>query len=111
MTWEEVLALKGADTEQLRAACEALAQAGRQCREERARFFALFDDAPVFMSIIEGPEQRVVMVNRRVREELPGFVGRTLIEMYPKDNPVLAAIERVYATGVPESVRALPIGG
>jgi signal transduction histidine kinase/CheY-like chemotaxis protein len=114
MTREEALALLGADTAQFRAVSEAFGQSERQCRQERDRLFALFEDAPVFMSVLEGPELRVVMVNRRTREAFAGSLGQTVREIYAEGaegDPVVTALERVYATGVPETVRALPAGG
>jgi signal transduction histidine kinase len=110
MTLEEALALLGAGSPQFRAVSEAFAEADRQHRQERERLFALFEEAPTYMSVLEGPELRVVMVNRRVREEFPGFLGHTMRELYADDSPVIVAIERVYATGVPETARALPVG-
>jgi len=111
MRREELLALLGPDTAQFCAVSDAFAQDDHQHRQERDRLLALFEEAPVFTSVLEGPELRVVMVNRRIREDLPGFLGKTLRELYPADDPVVAAVERVYATGVPETVRALPVGG
>ena len=64
--------------------------------DQRDPSFALFDEAPVFLSVLEGPELRIVMTNRRVRESPGGDVlaGRTARELYPADNPVLAALAR-----------------
>jgi signal transduction histidine kinase len=75
---------------------------------ERERLLALFEEAPTNMVVIEGPELRVTMANRRVRAKMPAVVGMTVSQLYPGDHPIVASIERVFATGVPEWVHGLP---
>jgi signal transduction histidine kinase len=73
------------------------------------RVFAVFDSSPVYMTVVEGPDLRVTLVNRRVREEIPQMLGRTAPEIYSPDNPIVLAVRRVYETGKPETLHALPL--
>jgi signal transduction histidine kinase/ActR/RegA family two-component response regulator len=73
------------------------------------RVVAVFDAAPVYLTVVEGPDLRVTMVNRRVREEIPQMLGRTAPEIYSPDNPIVLAVQRVYETGTPETIHALPL--
>ena len=112
MTRDDLLALFPEDTAQARRIRAALAEIDREHQIERDRLFALFDEAPVHMAVVEGPELRCTLVNRRVREFSPAVLGKSVREIYPGDNPLVAAIERVYATGKPETLhepaRVLP---
>jgi len=77
---------------------------------ERQRDFTrlILEDAPIAIGVMEGPEHRFVLVNRRTCE-LTGlseeqFVGRTHAEVVPAADKVVAPIlDRVYATGVGET--------
>jgi signal transduction histidine kinase/ActR/RegA family two-component response regulator len=77
---------------------------------QRDHLFALFDEAPAFLTVVEGPELHVAMINRRVRESLKGrpLLGKPIGEAFGKDNFVVLAVERVYATGKGETVRGFP---
>ena len=75
---------------------------------ERDQLLALFEEAPAWLSVCEGPELRVTRINRRIRELMPDLLGKSLRALYPAGNPIVAALERVYATGVPETVHELP---
>jgi signal transduction histidine kinase len=75
---------------------------------ERDRLLTLFDEAPVYLTVLEGPELRVTRINRRVREIMPSLLGMRGREVYPADNPILATVERVYATGVAETISEMP---
>jgi signal transduction histidine kinase len=75
---------------------------------ERDQLLALFEEAPASLSVCEGPELRVTRMNRRVRELMPDLLGKSLRALYPATNPIVAALGRVYATGVPETVHELP---
>jgi signal transduction histidine kinase/ActR/RegA family two-component response regulator len=68
----------------------------------------LLDEVPAFLTVIEGPELRITFLNRRVREAMPGLMGRSARELYTPDNPILAAVERVYATGESETISQMP---
>ena len=110
MTRDEILTLCAGDGELARRILELLAQRDSQHRAESDRLFALFDEAPVYLTVQEGPELRIAMINRMVRESPVGgtLLGKTVRELYPADNPILAALERVYATGVPETMHESP---
>src|SRR5262245_29329447 len=70
----------------------------------------LFEEAPAFLTVVEGPELRVSMINRLVRSQPAGeyILGKSAREIYPGDNPVIATLERVYATGVAETIHGNP---
>jgi signal transduction histidine kinase/ActR/RegA family two-component response regulator len=72
---------------------------------EHRRLYALFEEAPVVISVFEGPELRIVMVNRRTRELSGGIelLGRSLRDYVPASNRTLQAAERVLRTGVAET--------
>jgi len=67
--------------------------------------FALFDEAPVFMTFLEGPDLRIARVNRRIRErtEATALIGKPARELLRDDPRTLEILERVYATGQPET--------
>jgi signal transduction histidine kinase len=75
---------------------------------ERDQLLELFEESPAWLSVCEGPELRVTRINRRIRELMPDLLGKSLRALYPAGNPIVAALERVYATGVPETVHELP---
>jgi signal transduction histidine kinase len=75
---------------------------------EELLLFTAFDEAPSFLTVVEGPELRIAMINRRVRESGSMVVGKTAREIYPGDNPVIATLERVYATGIRETLHGRP---
>jgi len=86
----------------------AHAEADRERQLEIKRLFALLEEAPVFLLVAEGPELRVTTMNRRSRDLFKRLViGVPLRTFIPPDNKSLASIERVYATGVPESFEAV----
>src|SRR3954447_10522757 len=75
MTRDEVLALGGGDTDLNRRLGEALVELDRAYHEverrsqfELQRLSALLEEAPVLFHVLEGPELRLVMMNRRSRE-------------------------------------------
>jgi signal transduction histidine kinase/CheY-like chemotaxis protein len=90
---------------------EMIAKLERDHEAERQRLYALFDEAPVYMSLLEGPDLVVTLINRRIREQLLGvaMLGKRARELYREGNPILDVLERVYRTGEPETVRAMPV--
>ena len=76
MTRDEILTLCAGDGELARRILELLVQRDSQLRAESDRLFALFDEAPVYLTVQEGPELRIAMINRMVRESP---VGGTLL--------------------------------
>jgi signal transduction histidine kinase len=114
---DELLARFAGDDDAARLVREALAEIDREHAAERDRLRALFEEAPGFMVLIEGSELVVTMVNRRVRESPGGneWLGKSVhaIELAV---PVLPILQRVYATGVAETIvaessRSLPDPG
>src|SRR4051794_31067912 len=111
MTRDEVLAL-GGDTDLHRRLGEALVELDRAYHEverrsqfELQRLSALLEEAPVLFHVLEGPELRLVMMNRRSRETFGerASLGVALGDLVPPTNSTLLAAQRVHATGVPES--------
>jgi signal transduction histidine kinase len=72
-------------------------------------FQSIFEDAPAYLTVYAGPELRIAMMNRLVRERFAGQIeiGMTLRELVPPNAPILRAVERVYATGVPDVAEQL----
>jgi signal transduction histidine kinase/ActR/RegA family two-component response regulator len=91
---------------------DLLASSGAEGEQSRRidMLFALLDEAPAFLAVIEGPELRVAMINRRTREALQGtaLLGKSIRDAFGKDHPVVLAIERVCATGNGETIRGFP---
>ena len=89
---------------------DALGQIDPEHQKERDRLFALFEEAPIYLTVVEGPELRITMINRRVRDTRGGaeLVGKNATEIYTGDNPILPVLSRVYATGIPETIHGLP---
>jgi hypothetical protein len=83
-----------------------LARLDRERESERELLFALFDEAPMSLILVEGAEQRITRINRRVRESSmgPKLIGKTTREIYPTENAVIASLDRVYKTGIAERV-------
>jgi signal transduction histidine kinase/CheY-like chemotaxis protein len=77
----------------------------RRRESEHQRLYALFEEAHVLINVLEGPELRVVMMNRRLREVSRGreIMGRSLRDLLPPTNRTLQAAERVLTTGVAET--------
>jgi signal transduction histidine kinase len=95
-------------TDEVRARHQQAETAQRNAAELK-RLYALLEEAPVMISVLEGPDLRIVMSNRRRRELIDGrdFVGRSLPELVPHDNLTVAAARRVLATGIPETYESL----
>ena len=110
MTRDHFRALCPAPSEQARTTGASLEQSHREHQRERERLHALFEEAPFFLTLVEGRELRVTMVNRRTREQPSGALalGKTVREMVPSDNPLLTTLERVFATGIAETSCGLP---
>lgn len=78
--------------------------------DDREDAFELFDEVPAYLTLVEGPELRITKINRRVREQPAGAqsLGRPAREIYPGDNPVIETLERVYASGIAETIHGVP---
>jgi PAS domain S-box-containing protein len=95
-------------TEEVRAR-ELQAETARRNEAELKRLYALLEEAPVMISVLEGPDLLIVMSNRRRREVTGGrdFVGKKLADLVHVDSRTVAAARRVLATGVPESYESV----
>ena len=61
----------------------------------------LFRDAPIGIAVVAGAEHRFVAFNERYRAAAGGrdLVGRPYGEVFPADDDVCEALDRVYLTG------------
>ena len=100
-----VLTLVYEVTEEVRAR-DAHREVERRSQLELHRLSALLEEAPVLINVLEGPELRIVMMNRRTRELFAGrdLLGVSFRDIVPPTNTTLMAACRVYATGVPETL-------
>lgn len=83
----------------------------RQRREvgEAGEVRAVFDDLPVLLLGLEGPQHRIVAANAAYRD-LVGrteLVGRTMAEVFPEiaGQQIYEIYDRVYQTGIPQVAR------
>ncbi|SFD02439.1 PAS domain S-box protein [Massilia yuzhufengensis] len=79
---------------------------------ERRRLQEMFNQAPGFMAMLEGPEHRFVQVNEAYRE-LVGFrevVGKSVAEALPEavEQGFAALLDQLYASGEAYSGVAMP---
>lgn len=90
-------------TEQAREATRALANSEERFRQQAERLFALFEKAPGFVAVLEGPDHIVVLTNASYRQ----LIGhRDVVGLpYREARPELAGtgafelLDRVHATG------------
>jgi PAS domain S-box-containing protein len=72
----------------------------------------LLRDTPFAVVLYDGAEHRATFSNRKHDEMTAGrvLIGKALVESIPElaGQPVVQALDRVYATGTPESVSAAP---
>jgi DNA-binding CsgD family transcriptional regulator len=61
----------------------------------------LFQDAPMHVAVVEGPEHRFVAVNDAYRQTMGGaeLIGRSYREAFPERVESLAYLDRAYANG------------
>jgi PAS domain S-box-containing protein len=80
-------------------------------KEERDRLYALFEEAPGLVAVVQGPDHVFRLANKAYRE-LVGqreLVGKPVREALPELEPaVFERIDRVYATGEPFIGVAVP---
>ncbi|WP_206240227.1 HWE histidine kinase domain-containing protein [Novosphingobium terrae] len=76
---------------------------------ELERVSVLFDHAPSFMAVLDGPEHRFVSANPAYRDLIGGreVIGRTVAEALPEaaEQGFVDILDKVYATGEPFSMR------
>ena len=74
----------------------------KRSQAELQRIFALLDEAPVILSVLESPDWHITLANRQCRQLMasePTLNGTRLRDLVKPDNRMLAVVERVYATG------------
>jgi len=81
-------------------------------QRERTRLQEMFNQAPGFMAMLEGPQHRFVQVNEAYRE-LVGFrdvMGKTIVEALPEavEQGFVDLLDRLYASGEAFSGSAIP---
>lgn len=100
-----VLVLAVEVTEQRRAR-EALSA-------QRERLLSIFDNSASFLAMAEGPEHRFALTNQSYLSLIgrDNVIGLTVREALPEvvDQGLIAALDRVYATGEPFVARNLPL--
>ncbi|MFC3070534.1 PAS domain-containing sensor histidine kinase [Phenylobacterium soli] len=85
----------------------------RRMAAERERLAQMFEQAPVIITLMEGPDHRYVLSNAAHRRLLgrEDVVGRTLREVQAPivSEPLVALLDQVYATGETFSGKSLPV--
>lgn len=79
---------------------------------ERDALRELFEQAPGFIAMVEGPEHRYTISNA-ANNRLLGrseVVGKTVLEAFPElaEQGIIAILDEVYATGIPFVAHDLP---
>ena len=79
---------------------------------ERDLLQELFEQAPGFIAMVEGPEHRYTLSNAANNRLLgrSDVVGKTVLEAFPElaEQGVIAILDEVYATGTPFIAYGLP---
>ncbi|MES2623989.1 MAG: PAS domain-containing protein, partial [Pseudomonadota bacterium] len=83
----------------------------RAAREEREQFAELFQQAPTFMTMLNGPEHHVELVSpgyQRLIGQQRNIVGRTIAEALPEvvDQGYVEILDEVYCSGVPFTAKS-----
>ena len=82
-------------------------------RAAEGRWRALFDQAPSFMCVLNGPEHRFEYANPRYHEMIGrrDIIGRALMDAMPEvaAQGFVRLLDRVYATGETYSATAAPV--
>jgi signal transduction histidine kinase len=95
-------------TETLQAAMLAVAQ--RQ-QAERENVYQLFEQSPAAISLLRGADHRIEYHNPAAQALLPGrhLAGKTIQQVMPKANELLAIFNEVYATGRAQAQREVRV--
>lgn len=92
-------------TELAREATQALAESRERFRDQAERLFALFENAPGFVAVLEGPEHTVVLTNASYRQLIGDreVVGLPYREARPEleGTGAFELLDQVHATGRP----------
>lgn len=87
--------------------------AERRLSGERERLRQMFDEAPGFMALLEGPDHRFVMTNRAYVALVEGreVLGKTVAEALPEatEQGFVSLLDTVYSSGEPFTGRATPV--
>jgi two-component system sensor kinase FixL len=79
---------------------------------ERDALHELFEQAPGFIAMVEGPEHRYTLSNAANNRLLDrtDVVGKTVLEAFPElvQQGVIAILDEVYATGTPFIAHSMP---
>lgn len=82
--------------------------------DQRNEFQAIYESAPGFIAMGEGPEHRFTFANAAYRRfvQREQLVGYTVAEVMPElaDQGFIAILDDVYRTGVPFVGRSIPMG-
>jgi PAS domain S-box-containing protein len=77
----------------------------RRAIEERERFKQLFEQAPIFMAMLRGPDHRFEFVNPNYRRLIGArdLIGRSVVEAVPESisQGYVDLLDRVYRSGEP----------
>jgi PAS domain S-box-containing protein len=102
----------GIETGVLRRA-EAVQEANAALHAERQRLRQLFEQAPGFIAVVEGPDHVFTMANAAYERLVGrrGLIGRTVAEALPEvtGQGFVELLDRVAATGEPFVGRQMPI--
>ena len=83
-----------------------------QILRERDMLHELFEQAPGFIAMVEGPDHRYTLSNAANNRLLgrSDVVGKTVLEAFPElaEQGVIAVLDKVYATGIPFIAHGLP---
>ena len=101
------------DTTALAAERRANAERGRQLTEERQHLHRLFEQAPGFIAITQGPQHVVEIANRSFHQlvEQRDVIGQPAAVVFPQieGQDVGSLLQRVYITRRPYEGRGTPI--
>lgn len=91
----------------------AKVRAERRLVEDRERLRQMFDEAPGFMALLEGPDHVVAMANRAYHDLIGGraIVGKRVADALPEiaEQGFIQLLDTVYETREPFVGRAVPV--
>lgn len=97
----------------LREAVEALAASEQRYREQGERLFALFEKAPGFVAVLDGPDHVFSLANAAYRQLIGhrDVIGVPAREALPEVAPtgLFEVLDRVFSTGEPFAGSALAV--
>ncbi|MCP3140245.1 ATP-binding protein [Pyxidicoccus xibeiensis] len=82
-----------------------LSELRRAALREREKMYALFEQAPVPIAVLQGAEHVFALANPRYLEMVrrEGVIGKSIMEVFPevRGSPIQAMYDRVFRTGQP----------